>query len=551
MDSTPGIVSAASETDSVGEKSACASLADLDVTVCLTSVPSNLMRAVDIREALRGFGKHWASIDARAEDYSLSSTVSEISAFLSHDWATPRLQKTIALLFYSNGLAAWVSSLCAATCSVAALKFAGVAYADVLYETECGIAFIPRLYGLVSLLSATFTFFVVLGWWQRLRSLFVKPSTVFLDKLCINQMDSTKKATGILSLAGFLKASNRIVVLWTPRYFTRLWCTYELSSWIKLRRDFSTTVHIVPVGLTSKFVVFMILAVLVSFLYDVATVLVTSPLVQIAALAAAFFILPILFVHAMRLTFGEITEMVQLLEQFSIHQAKCFCCSNGHMDPNSGDVISCDRQLVLRTLVSWSCEDFALAPTEAMKKQASERFNVFVRRELRIVSDALVTHVSNYVCVAVATVSFGFRYVGVGAGQLLWLLSGDLPEEFTACAVWRWERFWIFDALSMILVLRLTIAFASWHPLPSNRYLKRDFGVDVLAGLLVWVPTCCAHLAHRHITNWGSPIILVVHSVSVVALLRISNCTCAVVGRTHALPSDDDDIASNCSTASI
>eukprot|EP00929_Paragymnodinium_shiwhaense_P110504 TRINITY_DN7759_c0_g3_i1.p1 TRINITY_DN7759_c0_g3~~TRINITY_DN7759_c0_g3_i1.p1 ORF type:complete len:510 (+),score=46.30 TRINITY_DN7759_c0_g3_i1:75-1604(+) len=509
------------------------------------------MRAVDIREALRGFGKHWASIDVGPEDYSLSSPVTEISAFVSHDWATPRLQKTIALLFYSNGLAAWVSSLCAATCSVAVLKSAGVAYADGLYETECGIAFIPRLYGLVSALSATFTFLVVLGWWQRLRSLFVKPTTVFLDKLCINQTDSAKKAAGILSLAGFLKASDGIVVLWTPRYFTRLWCTYELASWIQLRRDFRTTVHVVPVGLTNKFVVLLILMVLVIIMYDLTTVLVTSPLAQVAALAAANLLFSTVFVHTCRRTFGEIADMVQLLEQFSIQQAKCFCCSNGHVDPKSGAVLSCDRQLVLRTLVSWSCEDFALAPTEAMKKQASERFNVFVRRELRIVSDALVTHVSNYVCVAVATVSFGFRYVGVGAGQLLWLLSGDLPEEFTACAVWRWERFWIFDALSMILVLRLTIAFASWHPLPSNRYLKRDFGVDVLAGLLVWVPTCCAHLAHRHITNWGSPIILVVHSVSVVALLRISNCTCAVVGRTHALPSDDDDIASNCSTASI
>eukprot|EP00929_Paragymnodinium_shiwhaense_P110501 TRINITY_DN7759_c0_g1_i1.p1 TRINITY_DN7759_c0_g1~~TRINITY_DN7759_c0_g1_i1.p1 ORF type:complete len:514 (+),score=13.63 TRINITY_DN7759_c0_g1_i1:86-1627(+) len=270
-DSVPGIVEDASKTDNVdyvcpqatpegspSKQSEFTSLGDdMETDVCLTSVPSLLLRAVDIREALRGFGKHWSSIEVGSEDYSLSSSVEEISAFVSHDWATPRLQKTIALLLYMNGRAAVISSLCAATFSAAAVQPSGKAYADAVYEMECGKAFIPRVCGLVSMLVAAFTFVVVLCWWQRLRSLFTKPSTVFLDKLCINQTDSAKKAAGIMCLAGFLKASKKMVVLWTPRYFTRLWCTYELASWIKLQRDFSTTVHIVPVGLLHKLVVYI------------------------------------------------------------------------------------------------------------------------------------------------------------------------------------------------------------------------------------------------------------------------------------------------------
>eukprot|EP00929_Paragymnodinium_shiwhaense_P077992 TRINITY_DN40324_c0_g1_i2.p1 TRINITY_DN40324_c0_g1~~TRINITY_DN40324_c0_g1_i2.p1 ORF type:complete len:101 (+),score=8.86 TRINITY_DN40324_c0_g1_i2:136-438(+) len=36
---------------------------------CLTTIPPDLVRAVDIREALSGFGRHWASIEVREEDY--------------------------------------------------------------------------------------------------------------------------------------------------------------------------------------------------------------------------------------------------------------------------------------------------------------------------------------------------------------------------------------------------------------------------------------------------------------------------------------------------
>eukprot|EP00929_Paragymnodinium_shiwhaense_P040996 TRINITY_DN21323_c0_g1_i2.p1 TRINITY_DN21323_c0_g1~~TRINITY_DN21323_c0_g1_i2.p1 ORF type:complete len:111 (-),score=9.10 TRINITY_DN21323_c0_g1_i2:82-414(-) len=63
---------------------------------------------------------------------------------------------------------------------------------------------------------------VLLLFGHRLSGLFRTPPYVFLDKLCIHQTDEAKKTAGVLGLAGFLRSSKRLVVLWSPRYFSRL-----------------------------------------------------------------------------------------------------------------------------------------------------------------------------------------------------------------------------------------------------------------------------------------------------------------------------------------
>merc|ERR1712070_605657 len=53
---------------------------------------------------------------------------------------------------------------------------------------------------------------------------------VFLDKVCIHQSDPEKKLRSIDGLGGFLKKSNKVLVLWDPSYFTRLWCALEMAA---------------------------------------------------------------------------------------------------------------------------------------------------------------------------------------------------------------------------------------------------------------------------------------------------------------------------------
>ncbi|CAE8715434.1 unnamed protein product [Polarella glacialis] len=69
------------------------------------------------------------------------------------------------------------------------------------------------------------TYCIILFFWQRILSLRGRSAMVFLDKLCIDQQNEERKERGILSLAGFLEISDRLVILWSPSYFERLWCT--------------------------------------------------------------------------------------------------------------------------------------------------------------------------------------------------------------------------------------------------------------------------------------------------------------------------------------
>ena len=48
-------------------------------------------------------------------------------------------------------------------------------------------------------------------------------------------MDETRKSAGIASLGAFLGASDNFVVLFSPEYFSRLWCCYELAAFRHLQ----------------------------------------------------------------------------------------------------------------------------------------------------------------------------------------------------------------------------------------------------------------------------------------------------------------------------
>eukprot|EP00415_Alexandrium_ostenfeldii_P002437 UN2437 len=57
---------------------------------------------------------------------------------------------------------------------------------------------------------------------------------VFLDVACICQTDDRLKDAGIKALRGFLMRSRELHVMWSPEYFSRLWCVYELAAFMRI-----------------------------------------------------------------------------------------------------------------------------------------------------------------------------------------------------------------------------------------------------------------------------------------------------------------------------
>ena len=49
---------------------------------------------------------------------------------------------------------------------------------------------------------------------------------MFLDRICINQANKNMKTEAILSLAGLLRKSDTMLILWDPSWTTRLWCLF-------------------------------------------------------------------------------------------------------------------------------------------------------------------------------------------------------------------------------------------------------------------------------------------------------------------------------------
>eukprot|EP00929_Paragymnodinium_shiwhaense_P121785 TRINITY_DN9415_c0_g1_i13.p1 TRINITY_DN9415_c0_g1~~TRINITY_DN9415_c0_g1_i13.p1 ORF type:complete len:406 (-),score=19.07 TRINITY_DN9415_c0_g1_i13:205-1422(-) len=215
---------------------------------------------------------------------------------------------------------------------------------------------------------------------QRLQGQFRKPKFVFLDKLCIHQVDEAKKAAGILGLAGFLRASQRLVLVWSPRYFSRLWCTYELVTWCFLHGVDTRKVCFLPVAscilqctavasFTTNEVARAFLRI--SFkeehtMAEIRTGLIIALLVCVVVGVAH---VPMLF---------NLRRLKEQVHSFRIRDSKCFCCTHNHIHPETGHAMSCDRKLVYTTLYKWylhcSLADHhgdAIEPLECMSSKSS------------------------------------------------------------------------------------------------------------------------------------------------------------------------------------
>ena len=78
----------------------------------------------------------------------------------------------------------------------------------------------------------------------------------------------------------FLRFSRRLLVLWSPEYLTRLWCVYELATFVKLHPDGASRIDFMPSWMPT-FILFM--STMLSVLMPFGPILLTGPIYALSS----------------------------------------------------------------------------------------------------------------------------------------------------------------------------------------------------------------------------------------------------------------------------
>eukprot|EP00929_Paragymnodinium_shiwhaense_P059404 TRINITY_DN29756_c0_g1_i1.p1 TRINITY_DN29756_c0_g1~~TRINITY_DN29756_c0_g1_i1.p1 ORF type:complete len:876 (-),score=120.24 TRINITY_DN29756_c0_g1_i1:85-2712(-) len=362
-----------------------------------TTLPEELLRGVSLAEVMSNRGKHLLTNEGAEGDFERSAPTEYFHDFISHDWRTPAWQKYLSLCIIYNMPAAMVISLVAGLClgvsQMDALAVLPVFWPMEMGKTDIKVAVWGAAICPLSYLS------VLLSWqWLRL-CLCSSKRTVFLDKLCIHQTDEAMKEEAIRGLAAFLVCSERMVVLWSPRYFTRLWCAYELAAWCYLQKgDARDGLYVFPVATVGYMALVGTVNYVLLMWFDF-ILPVTPGMLGLGVFAAVMLLTFLMCMRFLRKANSEIADMHTRLSSFNVHAAHCHCCDVQHVTP-SGKQLLCDRRLIYKQLSDWligEAEQFA----EQTAENHLRHFNRIIRTEVssRLLSKAGLSYWQS-VCVA-------------------------------------------------------------------------------------------------------------------------------------------------------
>lgn len=321
------------------------------------NISRELLRGVELTTTLSNRGYLWrkSPVDLSVQEqqglWHYSHVCSEMDYFISHTWWTPGEMKYIALLVRFGWNCGAVGGLMTA----------------LLIFLLVSLNLVPNIhYEKAIVLSWEGT--VPIGLWCTLLGppvglllvmcpkLWCVNPDIFFDAVCINQVDEMKKAEGVYSLAGFLKNARKLLVLWSPPYFSRLWCVYEVAAF----RFFNPSSQVIFSPLCVQ------IAVLYSYisLWMIANLLLLAKLLGLAlgsvylsaiVLLVGTLVFGVAISYSLRHLMVERSGLEEQLEFFDIRHASC-------RD-------EADRKYIFASVVIWF--------------GSAEKFNEYVRSELR------------------------------------------------------------------------------------------------------------------------------------------------------------------------
>mmetsp|Transcript_118076 Transcript_118076/g.329143 ORF Transcript_118076/g.329143 Transcript_118076/m.329143 type:complete len:574 (+) Transcript_118076:81-1802(+) len=288
-----------------------------------------LLRATSLATVLHSFGAHfraaslagWQFTQEEADRlYANSRHTASIKYFLSHAWQDGRLEKWLTLCLHFNLPGAMLlSSLVVVIVRIpGAIGILPLTTIELCDEEEVHYAPWCYTFGLLSYLGCVHFWHYMPQWLLGHRG-----STVFMDKLCIHQADVTRKQAGILAFAAFIAKSKYVCCLWSPEYFTRLWCTLEMAAMTTSSNQAALPMVFLPVKLYKMAYCLFLFVALGRMLYAINNV--TGRVLPAASFMGLMCIIlaPLLLTNSVRQYYRDRMELEKQLQVFSVDDAAC------------------------------------------------------------------------------------------------------------------------------------------------------------------------------------------------------------------------------------
>lgn len=199
-----------------------------------------LLRASHSITALRGFGAILQDSAGSDATFAMSSEVTSIDTFISHNWAVPRKLKFFCIALHFNSGLALLAALATLIVAEAITYQFGISvplkgdpqFVAIAAAEDPAEASVRGVLGAL-LVAPVFILTVCCG--HELRRLAGSNGpTVFLDKTCVNQMDADAQRKAIQKLGAFLRRSSQMLVVYSDIYLRKLWTVYEVACYLSL-----------------------------------------------------------------------------------------------------------------------------------------------------------------------------------------------------------------------------------------------------------------------------------------------------------------------------
>ena len=273
--------------------------------------------------------------------YHKSFKSHKISTFWSHSWHGGRWKKILTLLTFYNAPAAL---FCGCLTAILMMILFCLQILPGFHRGYMGYLFSPWC-----LPSGFVVAILVMLLWRS-------HTKVFLDRLCISQDNPKLKTEAIVSLAGLLKNSDVMLILWDPTWTERLWCLFELAAFLKAKNAAVKHALVVrpiflgPISIAMFLASFAIALTLTTAAFPdelLGIIFVVGPALLIGMVVAYPTVVTI------RSYFRDLDIMKEQLLNISFDATRSTCCDKNHLRPDSGAPMLCDRKVLKECVKIW------------------------------------------------------------------------------------------------------------------------------------------------------------------------------------------------------